>query len=90
VTPEEFGATRAPLESIHGGTPAENAAIIRHILEGRTGPRRDIVVINAAAALVAAGVAANFHEAANLAREAISSGAAAAKLAALAAFTSAD
>jgi anthranilate phosphoribosyltransferase len=90
VTPEEFGATRAPLESIHGGTPAENAAIIRHILEGRTGPRRDIVVINAAAALVAAGVAANFHEAANLAREAISSGAAAAKLAALAAFTSPD
>jgi anthranilate phosphoribosyltransferase len=88
VTPEEFGVTRAPLESIRGGTPAENAALIRRIVEGETGPARDIVVVNAAAALVAAGVAANFREAAGLASFVISSGAASEKLATLAAFTS--
>ena len=89
VTPEEFGVSRAPLEALRGGTAAENAAIIHRVLAGETGPRRDIVVMNAAAALVAAGVAASFHEAAILAGETISSGAATAKLAALAAFTSA-
>jgi anthranilate phosphoribosyltransferase len=88
VTPEEFGVTRAPLESIRGGTPAENAALIRRIVEGEAGPARDIVVVNAAAALVAAGVAANFREAAGLASFVISSGAASEKLATLAAFTS--
>jgi anthranilate phosphoribosyltransferase len=90
VTPEEFGVSRARLESVGGATAAENAAIIRRVLAGETGPPRDIVVINAAAALVAAGTAPNFREAANLADEALSSGAAAAKLVALAAFTSAD
>src|SRR5712671_3738609 len=75
LTPEEFGVARAPLESIRGATAAENAAIIRRVLAGEAGPPRDIVVINAAAALVAAGVAANFHEAAILAGETISSGA---------------
>jgi anthranilate phosphoribosyltransferase len=88
LTPEEFGVTRAPLEALRGGTPEENAAIIRRVLAGEAGPPRDIVVINAAAALVAAGVALNFRDAAKLASETISSGAAAAKLAALAAFTS--
>lgn len=88
VTPEEFGVTRAPLESIRGGTPAENAALIRRIVEGEAGPARDIVVVNAGAALVAAGVAENFREAAGLASFVISSGAASEKLASLAAFTS--
>jgi len=87
VTPEEFGVARAPLEAIRGGTPAENAALIRRILEGEAGPARDIVVINAAAALVAAGVADNFREAAGLASFVISSGAAREKLASLAEFT---
>jgi anthranilate phosphoribosyltransferase len=87
VTPEEFGVARAPLESIRGGTAAENAALIRRVLEDESGPARDIVVINAAAALVAAGVADNFREAAGLASFAISSGAADEKLASLAAFT---
>jgi len=64
VTPEEFGVAHAPVESIRGGTATENAALIRRILEGEAGPARDIVVINAAAALVAAGVAENFREAA--------------------------
>jgi anthranilate phosphoribosyltransferase len=88
VTPEEFGVSRAPLEAIRGGTAAENAALIERILEGEAGPARDIVVINAAAALVAAGVSDNFREAAGLASFVISSGAAGEKLASLVAFTS--
>jgi len=87
VTPEEFGVARAPLESIRGGTPTENATLIERILEGEAGPARDIVVVNAAAALVAAGVAENFREAAGLASFVISSGAASEKLASLVAFT---
>jgi anthranilate phosphoribosyltransferase len=89
LAPEEFGVSRAPLESLRGGTAAENAAIINRILAGETGPPRDVVVSNAAAALVAAGVAPDFREAANLAGQTISSGAAADKLRALAAFTNA-
>jgi anthranilate phosphoribosyltransferase len=89
VTPEEFGAGRAPLEAIRGGTAAENATLIRRILEGEAGPPRDIVVINAAAALVATGVSENFRDAADLARSAIDSGAACEKLASLKAFTDA-
>jgi anthranilate phosphoribosyltransferase len=87
VTPEEFGVRRAPLDPLRGGTAEDNAMLIRRILEGEPGPRRDIVVINAAAALVAAGVAANFRDAADLAASAISSGAAGKKLASLIAFT---
>jgi len=87
VTPEEFGVARASLESLRGGTALENAAILRRVLAGEAGPPRDIVAINAAAALVATGAARDFREAANLADETISSGAAAEKLAALAAFT---
>src|SRR6266481_290327 len=67
VTPEEFGVARATLESIRGGTAAENAALIRRVLEGAGGPARDIVVVNAAAALVAAGAVGDFREGAGLA-----------------------
>ncbi len=87
VTPEDFGVSRAPLDAIRGGTPAENAALIRRILADEPGPQRDIVVVNAAAALVAAGVADNFREGARLASGAITSGQAAERLAALVAFT---
>src|SRR5437016_3048735 len=87
VTPEEFGVARAPLESIRCGTATENAALNVRILQGEDGPARDIVVVNAAAALVAAGAAADFREGAGLASFVISSGAAGKKLAALAAFT---
>jgi len=87
VTPEEFGVARAPLESIRGGTATENAALIVRLLQGEDGPARDIVVVNAAAALVAAGAAADFREGAGLASFVISSGAAGKKLAALATFT---
>ncbi len=87
LTPENFGVNRAPLEAIRGGTASENAASIRAILAGGTGPRRDIVVINAAAALVAAGAAEDLAEGARAADQAIASGAAGEKLAALVAFT---
>jgi anthranilate phosphoribosyltransferase len=87
VTPEEFGVSRAPLESLRGGSAADNAAIIRRVLDGEAGPPRDIVVINAAATLVAAGIAADFREAANLAGKTLSSGSAADKLRALTTFT---
>ena len=89
VTPEDFGVARAPVESIGGGSPVENAATIRRVLEGERGAKRDVVVMNAAAALVAAGVAENFREGAQLAAAAISSGAAKEKLAALVEFTNA-
>jgi anthranilate phosphoribosyltransferase len=87
VVPEDFEVTEAPLDAIRGGTPAENAATIRGIFEGASGARRDVVVMNAAAALVAAGVAENFAEGARLARAAIDSGAAREKLARLVEFT---
>jgi anthranilate phosphoribosyltransferase len=87
VTPEDFGVTRAPLEAIRGGSAAENALTIRRIFAGEAGAPRDVVVINAAAALVASGVAENFLGAARLAAATISSGAAREKLAALVAFT---
>ena len=87
LTPEDFGMSRAPIETSRGGNAAENAALIREVLEAWPGPRRDIVVINAAAALVASGIANSFQEGANLAANAISSGLAQNKLAALVAFT---
>jgi anthranilate phosphoribosyltransferase len=87
ITPEDFGLNRAPLAAIAGGDATRNAEIIRAILAGETGPRRDIVVANAAAALVAAGRAADFLEGVRLAAESIDSGAARKKLDALIAFT---
>src|SRR5215472_3837951 len=88
VTPEEFGVKRAPIEAIRGGTAKENAAMISRILEGEAGAPRDIVVINAAAALVATGIAENFRDAADTARLAIDSGKASETLENLKAFTS--
>jgi anthranilate phosphoribosyltransferase len=87
VAPEEFGVTRSPLDAIRGGSAEENAAMIRGILHGEVGPMRDIVVINAAAAIVVAGVAPDFRAGAELTAKAIDSGAAAKKLDELIAFT---
>ena len=73
VTPEDFGLRRAPLDAIRGGDAAQNAKIIHKIL-GRSlvyrehGPHREIVLANAAAALVAAGRAADLPEGVRLAR----------------------
>ncbi len=87
VTPEEFGLQRATLEDISGGDAAGNAALIREVLSGKKSARRDVVLLNAAAALVAAGPADHLREAVPLAAAAIDSGAALAKLQALMAFT---
>jgi len=87
VAPEDFGVSRAPIEAVRGGSPTENAAKIRGIFGGNDGPARDIVIVNAAAALVAANVAENFLDGAQLAARALSSGAAGEKLAALVDFT---
>jgi anthranilate phosphoribosyltransferase len=94
VEPEEFGMTRATLQEISGGDATENAAIIRAIMGGgksggEKSPRRDVVLLNASAALVAAGRADHLAGALPLAMKSIDSGAAAEKLAALARFTSA-
>ncbi len=88
VTPEEFGVKRAPIEAIRGGTAKENAAMISSILEGEAGAPRDIVVINAAAALVATGASGSFRDAAETAGFAIDSGKACETLENLKAFTS--
>ena len=87
IAPENFGIERAPLSALAGGGPAENAAMIRKIFEGESGSRRDIVVINAAAALFVAGRAANFREGTDLAAASLDSGAAGEKLEALVEFT---
>jgi anthranilate phosphoribosyltransferase len=86
VTPEEFGLRRAPLEEIAGGDAAENAALIRGVLGGEKSARRDVVLLNAAAALVAAGRADAMAAAMPLAASSIDSGAARRKLEALVAF----
>jgi anthranilate phosphoribosyltransferase len=88
VEPEEFGMARATLQEIAGGDATENAAIIRAVLSGEKSPRRDVVLLNAAAALVAAGGADRIADAVPLAAQSIDSGAAAGKLDALARFTS--
>jgi len=87
LTPEDFALPRAPLETLQGGTPQENATLIRNLFEGDTGPRRDVVLMNAAAALVVSGVADNFRDAAALAAQALASGAALEKLERLKSYT---
>ncbi len=86
VTPEDFGLERAALEAISGGDAAHNANLIRAILAGESGPRRDIVIANAAAAIVASGRATDFLEGAKLAAASIDSGEAQKKLDALIGF----
>ncbi len=87
VTPDDFGLSRATRDSLKGGTAVENAAILRDILRGASGPRRDVVLINSAAALVAGDKAASLREGIELARQSIDSGQASAKLQQLIAFT---
>jgi anthranilate phosphoribosyltransferase len=87
VTPEEFGLQRAPIEAISGGDAAANAAIIHTVLGGTKSACRDVVLLNAAAALVASGRVDHLRDALPLAARSIDSGAAAEKLRALAAFS---
>lgn len=80
VCPEQFGLPRVPLEALAGGDAHQNACITIEILDGKPGPQRDVVLLNAAAALVVAGAAADWHAGLQLAAEAIDSGAALDKL----------
>jgi anthranilate phosphoribosyltransferase len=74
LDPADLGLARAPIESLRGGGPDENAAVARELLEGATGPRRDVVLLNASAALRAAGLAKDWKEGIGLAAEAIDKG----------------
>jgi anthranilate phosphoribosyltransferase len=83
LTPEQFGLSCASLEEIKGGNAIENAEVITRVLAGESGPCRDVILLNAAAALCVAERAADFKEGVALAAEAIDSSAAKGKLAAL-------
>jgi anthranilate phosphoribosyltransferase len=77
VEAAQLGLAPAALETVAGGAPEENAAAVRRILAGDPGPRRDLTVLNAAAAIYVGGLAADLGEGAVKAAEAIDSGAAA-------------
>ncbi len=92
VTPEDFGLRRAPLDAIRGGDVKQNAEIVHQVLGHSMvcrehGPHREIVLVNAAAALVAAGRAHDFFDGARLAAKSIDSGEARDRLEALVAFS---
>jgi len=76
IVPERFGFRRCSPEDIRGGKPEENACIVRQILDGEHGPRRDMTLMNAAAAIVAGGKAEDLEEGVDMARASIDSGAA--------------
>ncbi len=86
LEPEEVGLVRVPREALRGGDARYNAGLLERILSGERGPCRDVVLLNAAAALVAAGTAEDLREGIARAAEAIDSGAALAKLVALRAY----
>jgi anthranilate phosphoribosyltransferase len=83
IEPEDFGLPRASISEIKGGDAETNGQIVLDVLQGEPGARRDIVLLNAAAALVAAGMAGDFREGIKQAAEAIDSGEALKKLQAL-------
>jgi anthranilate phosphoribosyltransferase len=87
LDPQDLGLRRAELSDLRGGDPGENAAIACDILDGQPGARRDVVLLNASAALVAGGIAGDLSHGLNLAAESIDSGAARTRLDGLVAFT---
>ena len=80
VRPEDYGFRRSAPEALRGGSPEDNARIILDILNGEDGPRRDVVLLNSAAAIVAGGGAGTLEEGIAVARGSIDSGAALEKL----------
>jgi anthranilate phosphoribosyltransferase len=74
LDPSELGLAIAPIETMRGGGPEQNAQLAREVLDGAAGPRRDVVLLNAAAALRAAGLARDWKEGIRTAGEAIDSG----------------
>jgi anthranilate phosphoribosyltransferase len=89
LTPEDFGIGRASPDQLRGGDRQQNAALVRAVLAGEPGPCLEIVLVNAAAALVVAGLAPDWSAGVNLARESIHSGRAQEKLRQLIACSSA-
>lgn len=87
MTPETFGFKRVAPEAIRGGDAQANAEIIRKILDGENGPKRDVVLVNAAAAFVTADLDDSFKGGIERAKASIDSGAARGKLDALIDFT---
>jgi anthranilate phosphoribosyltransferase len=87
IAPEEFDLPRVSNKEFTGGTPEDNAQIIQDILQGRKGPKRDIVCLNAAPAMVVGQKARTLKEGFRLAQQTIDTGAAAEKLERLIAFT---
>jgi anthranilate phosphoribosyltransferase len=85
--PADFGVPQAAVEDLQGGDPETNAAIIRAVLDGETGPRRDIVIANAAAALLVAQHAPDLKSAVAVAAESIDNGSARRKLEKIVEFT---
>src|SRR5262245_43528386 len=83
LRPEDFGMPRATIRDLQGGDRMENAEIIRRVLDGEAGPRRDIVVMNSAAALVVGGRAQDLKDGVAMAAQSIDSGAARGRLEAL-------
>ena len=75
VAPAEFGLQSAPLSALAGGDAADNAVILRAVFAGEAGPRRDVVLLNAAAVLVVSGLAGDIRSGVALAAQAIDSGA---------------
>jgi anthranilate phosphoribosyltransferase len=90
IDPLDVGVPRCMDRALSGGTPAENAAIIRSVLTGADGGARDAIVLNAAGAIAAAGHAEDLREGVEVARNAVASGAAAERLDALVAFSRGD
>ncbi|MDR2957727.1 MAG: anthranilate phosphoribosyltransferase [Coriobacteriales bacterium] len=80
ITPEQFGFQRCAKKDLQGGAPAENAEILLAILKGEKGPKRDVAILNAAAALFVTGRYESIDVAIPVANEAIDSGAALSKL----------
>ncbi|RLB05722.1 MAG: anthranilate phosphoribosyltransferase [Deltaproteobacteria bacterium] len=80
IHPKDFGLQCSSIDSIRGGNATDNAQIVRSVLNGENGPRRDVVLLNASAALVAAAMATDFKEGIDLAQESIDSGNALKKL----------
>jgi anthranilate phosphoribosyltransferase len=87
ITPEQFGLQRASIGALAGGDAQENAAITLAVLEGKQGPPRDVVLLNAAAALAVSGATVDLKAGLDLAAQAIDSGAALDKLRRLQQFT---
>ncbi|WP_374381406.1 anthranilate phosphoribosyltransferase [Dongia sp.] len=87
IAPEEFGLSRSTAAELKGGDPGQNAEALRNLFDGAVGPYRDIVRLNAAAALIVAGKAKDIAEGLTLAADALDSGRAKEKLEALVAFT---